>query len=571
MLGIAHSLYLLRDWTLGRWQIWGQEEYWLGIFGENVVSLLKKYTENQFFVAGLFYYLTPFLQSFTKSITHSLVSKINELRYCTIQVNESDGEVYAAMESFIASKLTEKNLRTAELKVIDQRRHPFDDRENRDQPPEVSLLPAQKKQTFFYKGHQFWVDVVKEDSGGFGGGGYSANAFMDMLGGFHQSKLLCITMKTQRISQLKKYIDEWLYIEHKKKHGRMPVFKAGTQQFGEHEWIHMGSKSRRSAETVFLKHGQKEKIMEDIHFFLRNEQWYEQMGLAYRRGYLLHGPPGTGKTSFVQSVASTLLMGLSILTITNAMDDRTIDRLLRTVPTNSILLIEDIDHCHGFQRKSDTSNSGQKTRIRSNAADPASSGGVTMPALLNGLDGVMGREGNMVFMTCNSVEDIEPALIRPGRVDLKIELSYADQSQIEVMYKRFLSMVPLAFCSPLSAPPSRSTTDSPVEETDHLLEKSSVSSLPLERANSVADHLPPTPPLCHRSSPDHDAKVFAQHISEAVTPAELQNFFISNLSGIREHGLSIDFILSQIPDFLDKVKRDREHARCDPTSRETDR
>ena len=51
----------------------------------------------------------------------------------------------------------------------------------------------------------------------------------------------------------------------------------------------------RPLESVILDEGMKEKIINDIKDFLGNSKWYQDMGIPYRRGYLFHGYPGSGK------------------------------------------------------------------------------------------------------------------------------------------------------------------------------------------------------------------------------------------------------------------------------------
>ena len=133
-------------------------------------------------------------------------------------------------------------------------------------------------------------------------------------------------------------------------------------------------------------------------------------GVPYRRGYLLHGPPGTGKTSFTQAIAGALKLNICYLNLSNGnMDDDGLNRALNNAPSQSIILLEDID---GIFVARESVNQGRD-------------GGVSFSGLLNALDGVRSQEGRILFMTTNHKEKLDPALLRPGRCDFQVKLDNA--------------------------------------------------------------------------------------------------------------------------------------------------
>ncbi|OAC99011.1 hypothetical protein MUCCIDRAFT_41926, partial [Mucor lusitanicus CBS 277.49] len=232
-----------------------------------------------------------------------------------------------------------------------------------------------------------------------------------------------ITMRGQDMNLLKSYVQEWIDTHFEKESGKLTIYKCQPTRYEGFDWKTVGSKELRSFESVILKDGQKEHILKDIQTFRRREHWYSIRGIPYRRGYLLYGPPGTGKTSLVQSVASKVNMNVAIISLSGSMDDEQFNVLLQEVPRNSILVMEDIDHCVIKDPNSENDTSNAK---------------ISMSGLLNALDGVVAQEGSMVFMTCNNVSRIQPALLRPGRIDMKMELGYADKTQINKMFWRFM-------------------------------------------------------------------------------------------------------------------------------------
>lgn len=146
-------------------------------------------------------------------------------------------------------------------------------------------------------------------------------------------------------------------------------------------------------------------------------------GVPYRRGYLLYGPPGTGKTSFTQAIAGLMNFNICYLNLSgDRLDDDSLNRALNEAPAHSIILLEDID---GIFVEREAVNSGSQGRR------------VTFSGLLNALDGVRSQEGRILFMTTNHREKLDPALLRPGRCDVQVELKNASFKQIKGMFQRF--------------------------------------------------------------------------------------------------------------------------------------
>lgn len=176
------------------------------------------------------------------------------------------------------------------------------------------------------------------------------------------------------------------------------------------EWRQFGHpKKPRPIDSVILDTGITDKIINDIKEFIANVQWYSDRGIPYRRGYLLHGPPGCGKSSFITALAGELERGICILNLSdrNLSDDR-LNHLLATAPQQTIILLEDVDAV--FVSREETKE------VRA-AYQGLSS--VTMSGLLNALDGAASTEGRVLFMTTNYLDRLDPALVRPGRIDFK--------------------------------------------------------------------------------------------------------------------------------------------------------
>lgn len=194
------------------------------------------------------------------------------------------------------------------------------------------------------------------------------------------------------------------------------------------EWRQFGHpRKRRPIDSVVLDEGVASKIIKDCKDFISNPKWYTDRGIPYRRGYLLYGPPGCGKSSFITALAGELEYGICLLNLSErGLTDDRLNHLLNVAPEQSIILLEDIDAA--FLSREDTSQ--QKSAYEGLNR-------VTFSGLLNCLDGVASTEARIVFMTTNYLERLDPALIRPGRVDLKEYVGYCGAYQLEEMFKRF--------------------------------------------------------------------------------------------------------------------------------------
>lgn len=177
----------------------------------------------------------------------------------------------------------------------------------------------------------------------------------------------------------------------------------------------------RSLESVVLPYGVTERLLADVREFLDSESFYREIGIPWRRGWLLQGVPGSGKSSSIIALAGYLKLNVYVLNISGkGMTDERLADLLCDVPPHSVVLLEDIDATFDKREK-----------------DKDDLSGVTFSGLLNVLDGVASKDGRLLFMTTNHPERLDPALTRPGRVDMTLEFSFATVDQLHRLYQRF--------------------------------------------------------------------------------------------------------------------------------------
>lgn len=279
---------------------------------------------------------------------------------------------------------------------------------------QFALIPGPGKHILRYKNAFLMVDRVRETKS------------MDLTRGKPWETVTLTTLYSQR------HIFEELFQEahrlaQQSTEGRTVIYHSTTaswERFGE-------PRQKRGLGSVILDTGIKEKIVEDVKDFLSSGKWYHDRGIPYRRGYLLHGPPGSGKTSFIQALAGEIDYNIAILNLSErGLTDDRLNHLLSIIPRRTIVLLEDADAAFGT-RRAQRDNDGYQ------------GANVTFSGLLNALDGVASAEERVLFLTTNHVERMDAALIRPGRVDMTVRLGDATRTQVEQFWDRFYGDVDL--------------------------------------------------------------------------------------------------------------------------------
>ncbi|KAL0251309.1 hypothetical protein GEMRC1_000522 [Eukaryota sp. GEM-RC1] len=132
------------------------------------------------------------------------------------------------------------------------------------------------------------------------------------------------------------------------------------------------------------------------------------MGIPHTLGILLHGPPGTGKTSFIKSIAKYTNKHIHLLNF-----DASIELAKNIFSQSGIIIFEDVD------RMEESEDEGK----------------LDMSILLNLLDGLNEGHGRIVIMTSNHPDKLDPALRRPGRIDIDLKMDYATKDDVENILK----------------------------------------------------------------------------------------------------------------------------------------
>ncbi|KAF7811359.1 AAA-ATPase [Senna tora] len=195
-----------------------------------------------------------------------------------------------------------------------------------------------------------------------------------------------------------------------------------------------------------MKAKQRNRIIEDIERFLKRKELYKKVGKPWKRGYLLYGPPGTGKSSLIAAMANYFRFDVYNLELGRVSSDSDLMRAMRDMSNRSIVVIEDIDcnrevrsrsaargECVGSDSDGSVSNFEQNTKVKKK---------FTLSALLNYMDGLWSSSGEerIIVFTTNHVEKIDPALLRPGRMDMHINLSFCKGKAFRVLALNYLDI-----------------------------------------------------------------------------------------------------------------------------------
>ncbi|KAG7100295.1 hypothetical protein E1B28_002070 [Marasmius oreades] len=331
---------------------------------------------------------------------------------------------------------------------------------------------------------------------------------------------------------------------------RVHIFLADTDPYSSYGcWRWNGARQKRPMSSIVLQPGVKDMLLADCKDFLASEDWYAERGIPFRRGYLLHGVPGSGKTSLIHSLAGELGLDIYVVSLSSkGMSDNTLTTLMGHVPTRCILLLEDLDAAftRGISRDAKSTGAPIESTVSTAKDDKKDSDGSTLSlsGLLNSLDGVAAAEGRLLFATTNHIERLDPALSRPGRMDVWVNFTHATKWQAEGIFKCFFPYKPSA------------TEESPESsETDASQRNLPGSSKPKKRSSHVI-------PLLSEQEISELAKKFADAIPEdELSVAALQGYLLKNKTRPRECVEEVaDWVVSEreMREKLKKEKAERE-------------
>ncbi len=278
---------------------------------------------------------------------------------------------------------------------------------------ELALMPAPGVHLFWRGGRPFWVRYERSSEA------------RDKTRRRTESLTFHTVGRDQRV--LREFVQEIV-----SSHRRREQMQSCLYAYDDF-WSQVQAYASRRLASVILNPGEKERLVADVKRFRASRERYRTLGVPYHRGYLFFGPPGTGKTSLVSALAGAFGMPIYAMDLTG-LNDRSLKAAMGEVPPNAVVLFEDIDCMSaGHGERGTEARSGEEL----SRAVAGQGVRVTLSGLLNVLDGFHAPESVIFVMTTNHPEALDPALLRPGRIDYKLYLGQAGEEQKIELYQRF--------------------------------------------------------------------------------------------------------------------------------------
>ncbi|KAF5741151.1 26S protease regulatory subunit 6A [Tripterygium wilfordii] len=358
-----------------------------------------------------------------QKIRENLVSVLGELfgslcSQMTILINEYNGlsvnEIYQASETYLSSRITPS---INELKVF---------KAQREKNISVTINKGEKVFDIFEGIQLVWEFVSTE----------TQKSHFDYDNYSHTSETT--ENRSFRLTFNKRYKEVVLraYLPYVVE--RSKAFKEENKVLKLHSlgslngglWGSINLDHPSTFETMALDPELKKELMDDLDRFVRRRDFYRRVGKAWKRGYLLYGPPGTGKSSLIAAMANYLKFDIYDLELKGIRSNADLRKLVVSTANRSILVIEDIDCSIELQNRQNGSYKENEFTF------------LTLSGLLNFIDGLWSSCGDerIIVFTTNYKERIDPALLRPGRMDKHIHMSYCTPSGFKILASNYLGL-----------------------------------------------------------------------------------------------------------------------------------
>ncbi|KAI6088661.1 BCS1 N terminal-domain-containing protein [Hypoxylon rubiginosum] len=466
-----------------------------------------------------------------------------ETHFMSVVDIRTDDEIYNILMAWVANQRfsqgarrfvvnTNLNSRSWRLWYYDYDDDDEDISETKKKKKALSYTPSFGSHYFWYRGRLLLFRRSSKES----------NSFM-MVSEREEISISCFGRNPWVLKELLMEARQ-MYLQ---KDEHKTLIYRGTLKPGSTEptWQRCMARASRPFSTVILNEKTKQDLIDDVTDYLRpsTQRWYANRGIPYRRGYMLHGPPGTGKSSLSLALAGFFKMRIYIVSLSSiTANEETLASLFAELPRRCVVLLEDIDTAglthtrEGTQAQLQNQSTdddmvpGQLTTGNGNT-NTNSNGRLSLSGLLNILDGVASQEGRVLIMTTNHRDQLDSALIRPGRVDMIVEFGLADEDMTSAIFR--------AIFAHLDDDDDTSETET---AADIILDADERQKLELEKARKQA---------AHDARVNIQAKEFASKVpTHEFSPAELQGYLM-------KHKRDAQAAIDSIEAWIEQTRKDR--------------
>ena len=219
------------------------------------------------------------------------------------------------------------------------------------------------------------------------------------------------------------------------------------------KYIQYEFKSDVTFDNIFFE--DKQNIKSNLDFFINNKSYYQNNGIPYRLGILLHGHPGCGKTSLIKAIANYTKRHIVNVNFKSIDNKKILENIFFSNRINSfnidnekkIFVIEEFDvnglkyledRCIDYEKDTPIREIIQKkdnSKIIKNEVSKEQN--ISLGSVLELLDGILENPGRIIIITTNDIKYLDKALLRPGRIDTIIKFRKCNQEMFSQIFYKF--------------------------------------------------------------------------------------------------------------------------------------
>ncbi|KAI3519218.1 hypothetical protein L1887_08245 [Cichorium endivia] len=375
-------------------------------------------------------YLPPEFRNYLYLGFRNFINKFST--HLTLVIYESDGfqdnEIYNAMDLYVAARMSADIHRMKVIKTPNQNNI-------------TVAMEVNEEFTDIYNGVKlYWSSVSKKTPTR----QYRSHEDMSYSSRTDQRSLELTFHREHKDLVLNEYLPFLLKEAEMKKQEQKTLKLFTVTQSSSYsrptKWTSVYLDHPANFTTLAMDSDIKEKMMKDLDRFVERREYYRKVGKAWKRGYLLYGPPGTGKSSLIAAMANHLNFDIYDLELTDVKSNSELRTLLVATANRSILVVEDID-CSMELHDRETGEAA-KALDRKNGKRYQEEKKVTLSGFLNFIDGLWSSCGDerIIIFTTNRKDKLDPALIRPGRMDVHVHMSYCTPCGFRQLVSNYLGI-----------------------------------------------------------------------------------------------------------------------------------